>query len=183
MIYAVGIVAASVYLLGSTLYFGNKAPGYNHVSGTISELGESGSVFEKNISYGVFLPVGLSLLLMSTLLYFQGLHDETQKSLCGLGTCVGVGYVVAAFFPCDPGSPLSGSTRQSIHNLGGIIEYLGGAYFLTVSSVPLMRTIGFLVLSLAIMMSFSFCLRWRGLIQRFAELGLFAGLIVLSLKI
>lgn len=114
---------SSLWLLTGIGYFGWRKPAYSHWQDTISELGEAGSLFSRAVSYGLFLPVGLLLGLVAAL------ADTT--ALTGLTGCVGTGYVVAAFFPCDMGSPLSGSGRQQIHNLGGAVEYIGGAYWLT----------------------------------------------------
>jgi hypothetical protein len=45
-----------------------------------------------------------------------------------LAFCVGAGYAVGGAFPCDPGLPRHGSWRQNIHDMGGLLEYVGGAY-------------------------------------------------------
>ncbi len=181
MIFPAIALLSSAWLLISLLYFGTKLPAYRHVKNTISEVGEVGSSFQKAVGYGVFLPVGVLLLAMSLTLYFQGLHNNYLLGLCGVSGCVGIGYVVAALFPCDPGSPLTGSTRQQIHNFGGVIEYLGGSYFLISTSLQFIATVGYCVMSAAVAMSFSFSAAWRGLIQRIAELGLFAAIVFLSI--
>lgn len=155
---------------------------YSHVRDTISELGEKGSPFEKVVAYAVFLVVGFILILSSGALSFQDSLTETQLNLCGLLACVGTGYAIAAFFPCDPGSPLTGSPRQSIHNFGGIIEYIGGAYFLIRTALPIFPILGYLIISASVAMSFSFWAPWRGFIQRVAEVGLFGGIIFLSIQ-
>ena len=173
---------ASAWLIFSLGYFGAKLPAYRHIKNTISELGEVGSPFEKVVGFGVFLPVGLLLLVISMVPYIQGLQNNVNLALCGVSACVGVGYTVAAFFPCDPGSPLSGTTRQQIHNFGGVIEYIGGAYFLIGASLPFISIIGYLIISGSVAMSFSGYSAWRGLIQRIVELGLFVCLFLLTLK-
>jgi hypothetical protein len=40
---------------------------------------------------------------------------------------LGTGYVLSAFFPCDPGAPLFGSWRTLVHNAAGLIDYGGMA--------------------------------------------------------
>ena len=92
-----------------------------------------GSQLSPIVSYGLFLPVGLLLGLIATLAVSQRVRTT---ALAGLAGCVGTGYVVAAFFPCDVGAPVSGSGRQGIHNLGGAVEYIGGAYWLTQLDTP-----------------------------------------------
>lgn len=176
------LVLNAVYLTVSIIYFGRKLPTYSHVRDTISELGENGSFFEKTVAYKVFLPVGLILIASAVTLYFQDLPTDIRLNLCGLLACVGIGYVIAAFSPCDPGSPLTGSVRQSIHNLGGVIEYIGGAYFLIKTALPIFPILGYLIISTSVAMSFSFFVPWRGLIQRVAEAGLFGGIIFLSIQ-
>jgi peptidoglycan/LPS O-acetylase OafA/YrhL len=163
------LVLTTFYLIVSIIYFGRKFPMYSHVRDTISELGEKGSLLERTVAYKVFLLVGFILILSAGALYFQDLRTNTQLNLCGLLACVGVGYVIAAFFPCDPGSPLTGSTRQSIHNFGGVIGYIGGAYFLIKTSLPIFPILGYLIISCSVAMSFSSLSSWRGFIQRVAR--------------
>jgi hypothetical protein len=38
---------------------------------------------------------------------------------------VGAAYLVSSIAPCDPGCPSAGSLSQSVHNLFGLLEYLG----------------------------------------------------------
>lgn len=172
----------SLYLFVSILYFGHKLSAYRHLKDTISELGERGSVFEKQVGYGVFLPVGLLLIFAGAMLYLTRLESDLLKNLSGLMACVGAGYAIAAIFPCDPGSPASGSsTRQHIHNMGGFIEYAGGAFFLLRASemIPILSTIGYAVIICTIFISVTTF--WRGLIQRIAEVALFGSIIYLSI--
>ena len=112
----------ALYLFVGIFYFGRKKADYSHFSNTISELGEIGTTLTQRVSFGLFLPVGMLLFLIAWL--------SPATVLTELAVCVGLGYVIAAFFPCDVGSPSSGSARQQIHNLGGAIEYLGSAYVL-----------------------------------------------------
>jgi hypothetical protein len=173
----------SLYLLIGILFFGSKLPAYSHLRDTISELGEKRSSFETQVGYGVFLPVALLLILSSSVLYFQGFENDLQKNLSGLLACVGIGYMLATFFPCDPGSPTSGGVRQQIHNIGGFVEYAGGAYFIfqASESVPLLSTIGYIVVVCTIVITISAF--WRGLVQRVAEIGLFGTIIYVSILI
>jgi hypothetical protein len=171
----------SLYLFISIINFAHQLPPYRHLRDTISELGETGSAFEKQVGYGVFLPVGLILILAGAILYFAAPQNDLLKNLCGLMACVGVGYAVAAFFPCDPGSPVFGTTRQQIHNLGGFIESAGGAFFLFKASetIPVLSKICFTVV--VCMIAISITTFWRGLIQRVAEIALFGAIVYLSL--
>ena len=116
-------IAVTAYLIAGILYFGQKKIGYNHLKHTISELGESGTAREKQVGFGLFLPAGMGLL-------FIAVTNQHHEIIRGLSACLAVGYIVAAFFPCDPGSPVSGTWKQQLHNFGGFIEYAGGIYFL-----------------------------------------------------
>lgn len=101
---AFGLALSSTLLLLIGIgYFGWRKPAYSHWHDTISGLGEVGNPFSRAVSYGLFLPVGILIGLVATL------ADTT--ALAGLAGCVGIGYVVVAYFPCDMGSPLSGSGR------------------------------------------------------------------------
>lgn len=169
------VLVASLLLLAALLHFPRRRPGYSHRRHTISELGEVGSRDGRLVSLGVFLPVGL--LLGAAALLTRGANPAASL----LAACVGVGYGVAAFFPCDPGSPLEGSARQGVHNLGGAVEYVGGTlalwrlgeahggWFQAAAVVVGLATVG---LSLPVLFTV------RGLIQRVAEAVLLSGLAV-----
>jgi hypothetical protein len=168
-------IAASTLLLVALLYFPRRRPGYSHVRHTISELGEAGSRDGRVVSLGVFLPVGL--LLGAAALFTREVHPNAAL----LAACVGVGYAVAAFFPCDPGSPLQGSARQGVHNLGGAVEYVGGTLALwrlgetgTVGYQAAAAVVGLATVGLSLTGLFAV----RGLIQRVAEAVLFTALVV-----
>ena len=164
---------ASGYLSAQLFIIGSRRPSYDHIRHTISELGEFGTREQRLVALGVFLPVGVLLLIVSYLLRPFG------QPAALLALCVGIGYLVAAAFPCDPGSPLQGSPRQALHNLGGAVEYIGGALALFRLSETLgqpYRVAGSVVLGGAIALSIPGIAAVRGLIQRVAELCLFGGL-------
>lgn len=140
-------VLAAAYLFISLFVLATKKGGYSHVRHTISEIGEVGSPHQGFVAFGLFLPVGLSLLAVA------GLLHSTSSATAALALCVAVGYVVAALFPCDVGSPLSGSTRQAIHNAGGAVQYIGGGFALMIlaeTNDQPFRAAGFVVLGFAI---------------------------------
>ena len=163
---------ASIFLCISVVVAGNREPGYNHVSQTISELAEYGSEYSQQVSIGVFLPVSISLGAVAWLSRFA------DPPVAALALSIAVGYGLGAVFPCDPGSPLFGSLRQAVHNLGGAIEYLGGAlslFWIAETTWPGFRVAGMLVGVSAILLSFESPV--RGAIQRIAETCLLAGLV------
>ncbi|MCB1043529.1 MAG: DUF998 domain-containing protein [Acidobacteria bacterium] len=168
--------AASVLLVLSLIVLGRRKPKYSHWVHTISELGEVGAPDEKLVSWFVFFPIGLLLLPIS----FQ--YHTPSPPIAALAGCVAIGYLVAAVCPCDPGSPVSGSTRQAIHNVGGGIEYVGGGLCLIWAAESIgshFKWLGFLVLGAAMGLTVLPAASPRGLVQRLAEVCLFGSLIFL----
>ncbi len=170
-------IASGFYLLIGIFYFAAKRKSYSHFKHTISELGERGAPQAKAVNYGIFLPVGLVLFLNAIL--------ANAESIQGLSFCLAFGYTVASFFPCDPGSPWSGSGSQQIHNLGGFVEYAGGLYFINQANENVLmfldaKVITVILLVCIILISIpGFSL--RGFAQRVAEILLFGSLTYLSL--
>lgn len=165
-------LTATVYLSITIVVAANRKSAYSHVSHTISELGERGSEYTRQVSFAVFLPVAISLGIVALLL------GSTNPPIAALALAIAIGYGLSAIFPCDPGSPMIGSFRQTVHNFGGAIEYLGGAFslfWISETAGAAFRVAGFLVAALAILLSFKSPV--RGVIQRIAELCLFLGLL------
>lgn len=48
-------IVTSLYLLAGIIFFGRKLSNHSHVKNTISELGEVGSAYSKQVSFGLFL--------------------------------------------------------------------------------------------------------------------------------
>jgi len=172
------VAPLATLLLGSYLFIclarlGSSKPGYSHLAHTISELGEWGAPHQRFVALGVFLPLGLGLLGVALAV------KATSLPVAALATCIALGYLGAAAFPCDPGSPMLGSGRQALHNLAGAIEYAGGACaFMVIAEElsPVFQYAGFLVFAATIAISVLPSKGIRGLIQRVAELTLFGGL-------
>lgn len=164
-------LGAGIFLALGVIVFGRAKSGYRWTQHTISELGETGSPYSMMVSLGLFLPVGLAMggiALMATRLEVRYLAGS-----------IAIGYLGAAFFPCDPGSPLKGSVRQSLHNFAGGVEYFGGAIsFLMLANDhgKLWQYLGVLVFLGGIGLSLPQTMKWRGLIQRLTETALFLGL-------
>lgn len=165
-------LVASVYLVGSIVFSANRKSGYSHASQTISELAEFGTDHTRPVSLLVFLPVGI--LLGAVAWFLRSVHPP----IAVLALSISVGYGLSAIFPCDAGSPMTGSVRQAMHNLGGGIEYVGGAFsllWISETAGPGFQVAGITVAASAILLSFES--RFRGIIQRIAETCLFAGLV------
>lgn len=164
---------AATYLLGSLIVLAPKKSGYSHLKHTISEIGEIGARHQRFVAYGLFLPIGLLLLLVAYLI------QSASTPSAALALSIAIGYLVAAAFPCDPGSPLLGTARQAIHNLGGAVEYIGGGFALMALAESFgqsFKAAGFVVLGSAIALSVIPSTSVRGIIQRAAEACLFVGL-------
>lgn len=165
-------LAASAFLVVAIVVVARNKPGYKHVKHTISELGESGSAQMRRVSLGVFLPAGAILAIVAWL------QHTSNTPIAALSASLAAGYVTSGLFPCDPGSPISGSVRQMMHNLGGGIQYVGGALsllWIAETAGPVFKITGLLVAVSAVLLSLESQI--RGLIQRIAEACLFAGLI------
>jgi Protein of unknown function (DUF998) len=161
---------ALVYLFANLFRLSPRKPGYSQVLHTISELGEIGSPDQGFVAWGVFLPIGLAFLPGAFL--FQA----SAPAVAALSLCIAVGYLVAAVVPCDPGSPVSGSVRQGIHNLGGAIEYIGGGFSLLTAARDFgapCSIAGCIVLTVAVALTVLPAKAPRGLTQRIGELVLF----------
>lgn len=172
VLYTLGVA----YLISGVIFFAAGRPGYNHLEQTISELGEKGAPCANRVNYGLFLPVSLVFILAA----FISENSGYEKPLA---LCIGAGYFLSAFFPCDPGSPLAGSFKQTLHNIAGIIEYGGGIYFLN-QGKHLMLSPGFfhpgwiiviMIVCISLMLFPGFKL--RGLFQRILEFILFGQLL------
>ena len=177
MILVISIIVSSYLLLG-IIWYGAKKKFYSHIRHSISELGESGSEYSRPVNHGLFLPVGI-------LLFLTGIHPDADLIVKGLSFSLGAGYLVAALFPCDIGSPLNGSCKQQVHNLGGFVEYAGGVIFLFRVSEEIEGTNGFFNIIGAIVVVCTIIVSipgnsFRGLTQRIAEVLLFGSLIYLS---
>src|SRR5262245_45129545 len=122
---AAGLFAV-VWAAAVPIGFGVARDGYSHATQFISELGEVDGPHAAAVNYAGFLPIGLGVWAFLALA--AGRFPRGRVKWAGLAGLAGTGlaYVVAAFFPCDPGCPATGSARQLVHNLGGLAEY-GGA--------------------------------------------------------
>lgn len=172
-------VLVTLFLFSGIIYFGSMKKDYFQFKHTISELGEYGSPEANRVNFGLFLPAGLLLLLIA-------MNAGNNKFLPGYSICIATGYLVAAFFPCDPGSPQTGTGRQHIHNLGGLIEYAGASLYLfkaeeifdTPFIIGYKLSAGIIIICMVLISLPS--IPARGFIQRVAETVLFTNLIALS---
>jgi hypothetical protein len=101
-------------------------PGYDRCAQFVSELGESGAPHAALVSFGGFVPIGVLTLLFAFLAIRRVQAAPGGRLGFLLFSGVGWAYLLAAFFPCDPGCPVSGSATQNVHSTLGVVEYLGG---------------------------------------------------------
>jgi len=161
---------AAAYLFTTLFVLAPHKAGYSHIKHTISEIGEAGSRHQRFVAFGLFLPVGLLLLVVAYL------ARSASPAVAALALSIAVGYIGAALFPCDPGSPLSGSFRQAMHNFAGAVEYIGGSFALMTIARDFgqpFKLAGFIVLGMAIGLSVIPSNAGRGILQRIAEVCLF----------
>jgi hypothetical membrane protein len=100
-------------------------PGYSHTAQFISELGARGAPQEILIRFAGFLPAGVFMILFA-IGAFMSLPRSALTTIGLVGLAMyAMGYIVALFFPCDPGCrPAQPSASQAIHNLFGLIGYV-----------------------------------------------------------
>ena len=164
---------AAMYLFASLIALTSRKVGYSHIKHSISEVGEIGAPNKRFVALGLFLPIGLLLLLVAYIV------RPASTAVAGLALCISAGYIGAAAFPCDQGSPLFGTARQTLHNLAGAVEYAGGGFALMTIAESLgqpFKLAGFVVLGTAVALSVLPSNSVRGVIQRLAEACLFGGL-------
>lgn len=179
VMFAVSATAiAATYLFAGLIALARRTAGYSHIKHTISEIGEIGAPNQRVVAFGLFLPIGLVLLLVAYLV------RPSSPAAAMLAFCIAIGYLGAAAFPCDRGAPLSGSARQALHSIAGAVEYVGGGFALMMLAESFgqpFRIAGFVVLGTAVALSVPHPV--RGIIQRVAETCLFGGLFLAAWRV
>lgn len=173
------------------MLFGGGAlkPGYSHVSQYISELNAIGTPYDWQIGLFGFVPFGLLLavvlMLAAPLLPIRGVARVGYWMLL----LEAVAYIGSAFAPCDAGCPADGSLSQQLHNLLGLLTYLGtcvGVVLLACGTGLRSRTRALLlvVAMLWLLLFFAMVLPpfelLRGLVQRMGEAMLYGTLLTLA---
>jgi hypothetical protein len=134
-----GIVSA---LMGFAFpfVFGAMDPDYSHVRDFISELGAAGAPNAALVNWYGFLPVGVVMTAFSVLAWAV-LPRSWAATVGFLGIFFfALGYTGAAFFPCDAGcQPAEPSFSQTMHNLTGLMGYLGAPLFMAVLALASRR--------------------------------------------
>jgi uncharacterized protein DUF998 len=179
---AVLVLLASGIVLPEVLSY--LTDDYSSLSNYLSVLGALGAPFSPIINYFGFLPVGLAIIALIAVLWVRLPRLSTVRSglICLLG--VAIGYLGAFSFPCDPGCPATGTYRQSLHNLAGLLEYVGGVaglfllYFGLRSKIsgrfPISTLIAACIVTLSVLAMFNPQFEFaRGVSQRLADYTIF----------
>ena len=171
------------------LVFGTLRPEYSQVRDYISELGERGAPYAGWVNWAGFLPIGV---LVWAFLYLAKDRLQANRKTLLLLSAVGWGYVISAFFPCDPGCPDWGSRSQMVHNLSGVVGYPA------ISAGLMLMAIAFrgsrewkkwwvltMVSCILVALGFVFMLTpggepWQGLSQRLSETAIFGWIVMVS---
>lgn len=187
--------AAVAIAIATPLVGGSLRPGYMQTTQFISELGEKGAEHGASISLLGFAPTGVLVLLFLALA--APALPRTRRATFGLlaFAAVGAAYLVAAVARCDAGCPSTGSTSQTVHNLFGVLEYVGAlAGLLLLASAldasPAWRSLAPATVVCAVLVGVGFglllvpsLLPLRGLLQRVAEVGVFGWIALASVAL
>ena len=185
-------ILATAWLLAGIAIYSRRISFYSQRRQTISELAAHGTRYSRQVSWLVFLPVGLLVWLFCLAFPFAaGTYPAVQQA-AWLFALVGLGYIGGAMFPCDVSAPMFGSWRNNIHVAFGMAQYLGGVAalyllqdFFSRTGQPLTSQVlvvcAFAVIAGALAMQQAWLMNWRGLAQRIAEAGLFFAMLWLGI--
>jgi hypothetical protein len=117
-------ISGTLLVLLITFLGGANFPNYSHATQFISELGAFGAPNAGIINLAGFLPAGL-LIITFTFFAWRSLPYSQGTTLGMFGLALfALGYIAAAFFPCEPGCrPSEPSLSQALHNLLGLAGY------------------------------------------------------------
>lgn len=129
-------VVGSALLLMTIIAGGAAWPAYSHVRDFISELGSSGAPHGRLVNMAGFLPVGILLTLFTVLAAFTTPRGRLWVAGFACLSLFTLSYALIAFFPCDLGCPpTSPSLSQMMHNLFGLLGYVGAPVGLAMLAV------------------------------------------------
>ncbi|MFD2168279.1 DUF998 domain-containing protein [Thalassotalea euphylliae] len=167
------LILLYVFLWAGIFYFGHKRPKYSHIKHSISELAETGSTYEKQVSYGLFFPFGVGIMILA----YSSVQQNSAPHATFLLWAVGLSYLLSAFFPCDPETPAIGSWKNIIHNIVGAGCYAAMLYQLNdMIDVQNSWIANIAFISLLSLLA-TFLIGWPrgllGIVQRIAESSVF----------
>ena len=121
-----GIVAPFV-LLFAILISGSLHPGYSHISQAVSELGAKGVQFNAIINYVGLVPTGLLTLAFSIAMFRYRKREPVILVSSYFVAIIGIGRLLAGFFPCDPNCIPIVSLSGRLHAISGFTALFAGA--------------------------------------------------------
>lgn len=191
VVLATALLAIAVAVI-PVILFARRRPAYSHVRQTISELGESGAPDAKKVAIFAFAPAGHAIWLFVAALAFAELRLAEGPGLW-LFALLGLGYVGAAMFPCDPGAPVWGTWRNNVHNLVAGAGYLGALAGMielgrVMEDIPALQSIAALSqgggqAALFGVFLLSFPSPLRGLVQRLVEAVFYGWMLLVAIML
>ena len=175
--------------------FALRFKNYTAIKNTLSELGSVNSPYKRAVANYYFLPLALAniIFLLSAYYLLEGALSYPAPFI--LMSFVSLGYFIAALFPSDDGSPMKGSVRNQVHNLGGVFEYIGsGSGLVLLGTLPqsslwggvwslYLIISGGVILTMLVLLALPSLQSIRGLTQRIAEYSYFGWVFVFSLSL
>ena len=183
------LITSILYVIG--FYFVGSAikPGYSQLSNFVSEYNATGTAWARTLTYAGFLASGA--LLSAFLISARPLAQVSGISRLGfwLLWSLPASFFLGVLAPCDAGCPVDGSTSQLLHNIFGIVVYLGmGVSIALLSLAPglssfLWRRIFMLLTGVAFPVVFVVMVQpdlspWRGLLQRLLDIAMAVSLVL-----
>jgi hypothetical protein len=191
---ACGLASAAMALL-VPLVGAYGEPRYSQRAQFISELGAADAANARLVAVFGFVPIGA--LVLAFVVLMAGVFPRSRRTSLGLFglAAVGTAYLVSALFPCDAGCPSEGSFSQSVHNLFGLLEYVGALSGLLLLANALRssaewRSLGGPSIACAALIAVGFFAMltpalqpMRGASQRIAEAAIFGWVAYTSLRL
>lgn len=119
-------VLGAAWLVAMVVIGGASFDGYDHVAQYISELGATGAPYGAYVSWLGFLPIGI-LICAFTVFAWRAAPRSVVATIGFVGVFLfSIGYLGAAFFPCDFGCRPADdpSFSQVMHELIGLAGYM-----------------------------------------------------------
>lgn len=184
------LATAILYVIGFYFIGAALKPGYSQLSNFISEYNATDTPWAGTLTYAGFLAA--AVLLSAFLVTAAPLVQVSGASRLGfwLLWSLPASYLLGVLAPCDAGCPAEGSTSQLMHNLFGIVVYLGmGAGVALVSLAPglsglKLRRAFMLLTGAAFPVVFAVMVQpdvapWRGLLQRLLDVAMAISLLLI----
>lgn len=177
------LAATIVYVVGFYCVGSAIKPGYSQLSNFISEYNATGTAWAGTLTWaGFFASAVLQsafLVAAATFLCARG----GSRAGYALLWCLPASFLLAVVAPCDAGCPVEGSASQALHNIGGILAYLGmGAGIALLGMAPAFRAFALrraCLIGTGAAFPIVFVLMvqpelesWRGLLQRGLDVAL-----------